>query len=97
MAKKKKKRSGKAAVEARKKKYEDTSTSIRYRCLECGIEEDIPRGVVETFDTFDDGDRSVPPRFDCENCDGLMEPIEYEGVHGEFYKIKEEEKEEKSD
>ena len=90
MAKKKKKRSGKVAVEARKRKM--MSDSVKYRCLECGTEEDIPRGVVETFDTFDDGDTSVPPRFDCENCGGLMEPIEYEGVHGEVYRINEEEK-----
>ncbi|MDI6707292.1 MAG: hypothetical protein QME73_13735, partial [Bacillota bacterium] len=50
--------------------------------------EDIPRGVVEMFDALDDeGDLTVPPRFDCEECGGLMEPIEYTGVHGVEYKI----------
>lgn len=85
MARKKKKRNGKAAVAARKRRLQ--GDSVRYKCLECGIKEDIPRDVVEMFDIFDDGDTSVPPRFDCEKCGGIMEPIEYEGVHGEVYRI----------
>lgn len=88
MAKRKKNRSGRAVVEARKRRFQ--GGDIRYRCLECGIEEDIPRSVVEMFDALDDdGDLSVAPRFDCEKCGGTMEPLEYEGVHGVIYKISE--------
>ena len=88
MSKKKKNRSGRLAVEARKNKI--LGTTVKYKCLECGIEEEIPRSVVEMFDALDDeGDISVPPRFDCEKCGGLMEPIEYSGVHGIEYKMKE--------
>lgn len=85
MAKKKKKRNGKAAVAARKHRLK--GDSVRYKCLKCGIEEAIPREVVELFDILDDGDTSVPPRFDCEKCGETMEPIEYEGIHGEIYRI----------
>jgi hypothetical protein len=45
--------------------------------------------VVNYFDTLDGGDTSVPPRFTCEECYALMEPVEYEGVHGITYKIEE--------
>jgi hypothetical protein len=88
MSKKKKNRCGKLAVESRKNKVQ--GTTVRYKCLECGIEEEIPRSVVEMFDALDDeGDISVPPRFDCEKCRGLMEPLEYSGVHGIKYKMQE--------
>lgn len=60
---------------------------ILFKCSGCGIEELIPEDVVNYFDTFDDGDTSVPPRFTCEKCCGLMEPVEYEGIHGITYKI----------
>ncbi len=46
----------------------------------------IPEGVVNYFDTLDDGDLSVPPRFTCEECGEQMEPVEYEGVHGITYR-----------
>jgi hypothetical protein len=86
MAKRKKNRSGRMAVEARKKRLQ--GDSVRYKCLACEIEEEIPRRVVEMFDILDDdGDLSVPPRFSCKECDGQMEPIEYMGVHGVTYEI----------
>lgn len=34
-------------------------------------------------------DTSVPPRFDCENCNGLMVPIYYIGAKGRIYEYKE--------
>ena len=53
--------------------------------MQCNIEEDIPREVVEHFDIIDDGDTAVPPRFSCENCGGEMIPKKYKGVHGIDY------------
>ena len=102
MAKKRKNRNGKAAVEARKKSLlgdiEKTGDTVRYKCLNCGVEEDIPKGVVEMFDVLDyDGDLSVAPRFDCEECVGIMEPVKYEGVHGITYEIVESKREENDD
>ena len=35
------------------------------------------------------GDTSVSQRFTCEDGYALMEPVEYEGVHGITYKIEE--------
>lgn len=68
------------AVEVKRRglvgEIERTEDAVRYKCLNCGIEEDIPRSVVEMFDALDDeGDISVAPRFDCEKCDGIMEPL----------------------
>ena len=37
-----------------------------------------------------DVDNSVPPRFDCEKCDGIMVPIYYIGTKGRIYEYTEE-------
>ena len=37
-----------------------------------------------------DVDTSVPPRFDCEKCDGKMVPIYYVGAKGRIYEYTEE-------
>lgn len=58
---------------------------IKYICLQCNIEEDIPKEVVDYCDIMDDGDISVPPRFSCQVCGGEMRPKEYIGVHGIKY------------
>jgi len=92
MAKRKKNRSGRVAVEARKRKLfgsiKQAGSTVRYKCPECGAEEDIPRDVVEMFDALDDdGDITVAPRFTCESCEGVMEPLQYTGVHGITYEI----------
>ena len=63
--------------------------TIKYVCLNCKIEENIPADVVEQFDIMDDGDTSVPPRFSCESCGGEMYPEDYQGIHGEHYKLDE--------
>jgi hypothetical protein len=60
---------------------------IRYICLQCNIEEDIPKEVVDYCDMMDDGDVSVPPRFSCKACGGEMRPKEYLGVHGIKYEL----------
>ena len=58
---------------------------IKYVCMQCKIEEDIPKSVVEYFDVIDDGDTSVPPSFSCQSCGGEMVPKKYLGVHGILY------------
>lgn len=73
----------------RAERLREKSKPITFACLECGEKEDIPKDVVDTFDTFDDGDLSVPPRFDCEICGGIMEPIEYTSAHGITYRLEE--------
>lgn len=73
MSKRKKNRSGKAAVEARKRGLQ--GNSIKYRCLECGIEEDVPRSAIELIDILDEG--IGMPTFMCKACyKGIMEAIE---------------------
>ncbi len=58
---------------------------VRFVCLQCNVEEDIPKEVVEYCDVMDDGDISIPPRFSCEKCGGEMIPKKYKGVHGIQY------------
>lgn len=70
-----------------KKRLEKQNTAVKYVCLDCGIEEDIPESVVQHFDIVDTGDISEPPRFFCEECGGEMRPVKYTGVHGIQYNI----------
>lgn len=72
---KKKNRSGKAAVEARKRKV--IGEKVRYKCSECGIEEDIPRSAIEIIDIFDEG--LGMREFSCKECKGIMEAIDDKG------------------
>ena len=46
---------------------------------------------VEMLDKSDQVgvDTSVPPRFDCQKCNGKMVPIYYIGVKGQVYEYKE--------
>ena len=88
MKKKKKKAKDKVRLKIKeKKKLENRlkEETVKYRCLSCGYEEEIPEIVVMEFDLMDQGDTSVPPRFDCEMCDEQMEPVYYESVHGVIY------------
>jgi hypothetical protein len=62
-----------------------SKSMVRFVCLQCNVEEDIPKEVVEYCDAMDDGDISVPPRFSCEKCGGEMIPKKYKGVHGIQY------------
>jgi uncharacterized Zn finger protein len=58
-----------------------------YICTECGVEEYIPRDVVEMFDEIDDQNIMEPPTFSCEKCGAIMKPQKYEGVHGLTYEF----------
>lgn len=51
----------------------------------------IPTEIVEMLDAADqiDVDTSVPPRFNCQKCNGKMAPIFYIGVKGQVYEYKE--------
>lgn len=62
---------------------------IMFKCLKCGIEEEIPREMVDYFHEMDGGDKKVPPRFQCEKCDGIMEPIKYYTKDGICYILEE--------
>ena len=62
-----------------------SQSKVRFICLQCNVEEDIPEEVVEYCDAMDDGDLEVPPRFSCEKCGGEMIPKKYKGVHGIEY------------
>lgn len=64
---------------------DNNKSTVRFICLQCSIEEEIPQEVVEYCDAMDDGDIGVPPRFSCENCGGEMIPKKYKGVHGIQY------------
>lgn len=78
---------GKIKVVNRNRKNGEGDRTVRYKCPKCGVEEEIPKSVVEMFDIMDDGDVSVPPMFKCQKCDGDMQPIKYKGVHGITYEI----------
>lgn len=80
----------KAEKRAEREKIKQEESFVRFKCLECGIEEEIPKSVVIQMDMEDGGDPLYPPRFKCEVCPGQMEPIFYEGVHGYTYRFGEE-------
>lgn len=63
---------------------------IEYICPKCKTREMIPTEIVEMLDRADQAgvDTSVPPRFDCEKCNGKMVPIYYIGVKGQVYEYK---------
>lgn len=71
MAKSKKKRSGKAAVAAKRHK----KSSVDYKCIDCGYEEKIPVSALALVEVLDD-DSLGGPTFRCTKCDGTMEPVE---------------------
>lgn len=62
-------------------------STVNYICMQCNEREEILLDVVRDFDAMDDGDPTVPPRFNCEKCGGDMYPEYYKGLHGYEYKI----------
>lgn len=66
-------------------------SKIEYICPKCKTKEMIPSEIVEMLDAADQigVDTSVPPRFDCQKCNGKMVPIYYIGVKGQVYEYKE--------
>lgn len=69
----------------RRKSSEESKKSITFKCPKCDYKEDIPKEVVDYFDIMDGGDPLVPPRFDFQNCDGLIEPVYYVNHDGIIY------------
>ena len=63
---------------------------IEYICPKCKTKEFIPTEIVEMLDAADQlgVDTSVPPRFDCQKCNGKMVPIYYIGDKGRVYEYK---------
>ena len=66
-------------------------SEIEYICPKCKAREMIPTNIVEMLDAADQigVDISIPPRFDCQRCNGKMVPIYYIGVKGRIYEYKE--------
>lgn len=60
---------------------------IEFICPICKTTEKIPLEVVRFLDESDqiNVDTSIPPRFDCEKCNGKMVPKFYIGVNGKKY------------
>ena len=74
---------------ARKIKRNQNKVFVTFICPKCKIKENVPFQVVDMLDRTDNGDDRYPPRFNCENCDGLMEPIYYKNYKGVIYEYKE--------
>lgn len=57
---------------------------IEFICPKCKTKEQIPTDIVEMLDGADQlgVDTFVPPRFDCQNCNGKMVPTFYVSVNG---------------
>ena len=60
--------------------------TIKYKCTECNMEEDIPKEVIEYFDVLDQSNIDEPPGFSCEKCGGIMRPLKYDSVYGKKYR-----------
>lgn len=62
-------------------------SQIEFICTKCNTTEKIPKDIVEMLDGYNQigVDIDMPPRFDCENCDGKMIPKFYIGVNGKKY------------
>lgn len=78
---KKKSRRGRMVVEAKKKRL--GLDSVRYKCLDCGVEENIPKSAIEIIDIFDEG--LGAPEFECKECKGTMQAMEEEKSNGTIY------------
>ena len=62
--------------------------SVEFICPKCKTRESIPFYIVDMMDRQDNGDPNYPPRFSCQNCDGLMEPVYYKNYKGIVYAYK---------
>ena len=66
---------------------ENNESPVLFRCTACNFEELIPKEVVDYFDIIDGGGPSFPPRFDCQNCSGKIQPVYYVNHDGIVYKM----------
>ena len=72
----------------RKIKKNIKPNSVEFICPKCKTKEFIPFYIVDMMDKQDNGDCNYPPRFSCQNCDGLMEPVYYKNYKGIIYAYK---------
>lgn len=61
---------------------------VTFICPKCGTKEGIPFSIVDMLDRSDNGNPNYPPRFNCENCDGKMQPVYYKNYKGIVYEYK---------
>lgn len=61
---------------------------VEFICPICKTREKIPFYIVDELDRNDKGNQDYPPRFDCENCSGMMEPVYYKNYKGKVYAYK---------
>jgi hypothetical protein len=63
---------------------------IDFVCPLCKTHELIPTDIVQMLDSSDQVgvDTTFPPRFDCQKCNGMMEPTFYISVNGIIFSNK---------
>ena len=54
---------------------EPTEDSCLYQCEACGVEEHVPKDVLEYLDAVDPGLPGQPATFQCQSCPGIMHPL----------------------
>lgn len=65
-----------------------TNGPVTFKCLNCGMYEDIPRDVVRFLDDSDiEYDSQSAPQFTCDKCGGAMYPKYYKNQFGYEFKI----------
>lgn len=62
---------------------------VTFICPKCKVKENIPFYIVDMMDKHDNGNQNCPPRFGCQNCDGIMIPVYYKNYKGKVYEYKE--------
>lgn len=61
--------------------------TVKFKCRKCGMEEEVPKAVVDMLEQADMGNIKYPPRLRCEMCPGIMEPVDYTSSRGINYKF----------
>ena len=64
-----------------KGRQEPSEDSCLYQCELCGVQEEIPKDVLEYFDAIDPGLPGQPATFQCQSCPGIMYPLWW--IHAE--------------
>lgn len=57
-----------------KGRREISEDSCLYQCELCGLQEQVPKDVLEYFDAIDPGLPGQPATFACQSCRGIMYP-----------------------
>jgi len=58
-----------------KDRQKSSDGSCLYQCEMCGVQEHVPKDVVEYFDAVDPGLPGQPATFQCQACSGIMCPV----------------------